>query len=74
MNQYRLCSTSLFFVPGLLNWMLALQKGDVKGARTDAAARRHFIKVTWPTLPPKAVKAILDRKFTVDGEDVIVTA
>ena len=73
MNQYRLSSTPMFYVPGLIEWMLALQKRDVRGARSDAAARRHFIKVTWPTLPPKAVKAILEGDYTVDGEDVIVT-
>lgn len=74
MTKYRLSSTPMFYVPGLIQWMLAIQKGNVKGARTDAAAQRHFIRATWPTLPPRAVKAILDRKFEVDGEDVIVTA
>ena len=74
MTKYRLSSTPMFYVPGLVEWMLALQKHNVKGARTDAAARRHFIKATWPTLPPKAVKAILEGRFEVDGEDVVVTA
>lgn len=74
MTTYRLASTSMFYVPGMVEWMLALRKGDVKGARSDEGARRHFIRATWPTLPPRAVKAILDRKFEVDGEDVIVTA
>lgn len=64
----------MFYAPGMIQWMLALTKRDVKGARSDAGARRHFIEVTWPSLPPAAVKAILDRKFEVDGEDVIVTA
>lgn len=74
MITYRLSSTSLFYAPGMINWMLALRKGDVKGARSDAAARRYFIKVTWPDLPLKAVKAILEGRYTVEGEDVLVTA
>ena len=73
MSQYRLTSTPMFYVPGLIEWMLAARKCNVPGARSDAGARKHFITATWPTLPPKAVKAILDRKFTVEGEDVIVT-
>ena len=72
MNQYRLCSTSMFYVPGLIRWILALQKGDVKGARSARSARSHFINVTWPTLPPGAVEALLEGRYTVEGEDVIV--
>lgn len=74
MTTYRLSSTSMFYAPGMIQWMLALTKRDVKGARSDAGARRHFIEVTWPTLPPRAVKAILEGRYSVDGEDVIVTA
>jgi len=55
-TQYRLASTSMFYVPGLILWILALRRGNVKGARTDKAARVHFIKVSWPTLPDTAVE------------------
>ena len=74
MTQYRLSSTPMFYVPGLIRWMLALKRGNVKGARTDKAARVHFIKVTWPTLPDTAVEAILRGDYRVDGEDVLVEA
>jgi hypothetical protein len=74
MNQYRLASTPMFYTPGLLRWMLALRRRDVKGARTDKAARVHFIRTTWPNLPDTAVDAILAGKYTVDGEDVLVEA
>ena len=72
MNEYRLASTPMFYVPGLIRWMLALKRGNVKGARTDKAARVHFIKVTWPNLPDTAVEAILRGDYRVDGEDVLV--
>ena len=74
MNQYRLVSTSMFHVPGLIKWFLAVRKGNVKGARSDKAARVHFIKATWPSLPDAAINKILASDYTVEGEDVIVTA
>jgi hypothetical protein len=73
-TQYRLSSTPMFYVPGLILWILALRRGNVKGARTDKAARVHFLKASWPTLPDTAVEAILRGDYRVDGEDVIVEA
>jgi len=72
MTQYRLTSTPMFYAPGLLRWMLALRRGNVKGARTDRAARVHFIKVTWPNLPATAMENLLAGDYTVEGEDVLV--
>lgn len=72
MTQYRLSSTPMFYVPGLIRWMLALKRGNVKGAKSDKAARLHFFKASWPTLPDTAMENLLAGDYTVEGEDVLV--
>ena len=72
-TQYTLTSTSMFYTPGMLRWISALTKRDVKGAKSDKAARKHYIVAMFPTLPDAAVDAILRGDYVVSGEDVIVT-
>ncbi len=71
--KYTLSSTGLFFVPGMLNWLRALTKRDVKGARTDVGARKKMLSAWYPALPAAAMEKLLAGDYVVDGEDVIVT-
>ena len=73
MNTYKLASSGLIYTPGMMLWVRALTRRDVKGARSDLGARRHFILAMWPELPEKAVRKLAAGDYTVDGDTVTVT-
>ena len=73
MNTYKLASSGLIYTPGMLRWVQALTRRDVKGARSDLGAKRHFILAMWPELPEKAVRKLAAGDYTVDGDTVTVT-
>lgn len=72
-TKYTLSSTGFFYTPGMLNWLRAITKRDVKGAKSDINARKKMLSAWYPTLPAAAVKKVLAGDYTVEGEDVIVT-
>ena len=72
-TKYTLSSTGFFYTPGMLNWLRAITKRDVRGARTDVGARKKMLLSMFPKLPAAAVKKVLAGDYTVEGEDVIVT-
>jgi hypothetical protein len=72
-KQFVLTSNPFCYTPGIVKWACALQKRDVKGARTDAAARRSFLRKIFPGLTPAALTALVEGRYTVDETAETVT-
>ena len=51
-KSFVLTSNPFCYTPGVLRWMLALQKRDVKGARSDLDARKRTIRNVFPGITP----------------------
>ena len=72
-KSFVLTSNPFCYTPGVLRWMLALQKRDVKGARSDLDARKRTIRNVFPGLTPAAVTALVEGRYTVDETAETVT-
>jgi len=72
-KKFVLTSNAFCYTPGILRWMLALQKRDVKGARSDLDARKRTIRKTFPGLTPAALTALVEGRYTVDETAETVT-
>jgi hypothetical protein len=73
-TTYTLASNPMVYTPGVVSWVRHLRRSDVKGARSDLGAKRHFILAMFPSLPEKAVRKLAAGDYTVDGESVVVVA
>ena len=72
-KQFVLTSNAFCYTPGIIRWVLALQKRDVKGARSDLDARKRMLRNTFPGLTPAALTALVEGRYTVDETAETVT-
>jgi len=73
MNKYVLTSNGFCYTPGIVKWACALQKRDIKGARSDLDARKRFLRSVFPDLPPTALSALVEGRYIVDETAETVT-
>jgi hypothetical protein len=72
-KRFVLGSSPVCYTPGIVKWACALRKRDVKGARSDIAARRSFLRRVFPGLTPAALTALVEGRYTVDETAETVT-
>jgi len=71
-NEYRFTSTSMFYVPNMVRWVESLTARDIEASARDEAARLWMLGQMFPTATVETLLQIMQGKYTVEGEDVVV--
>jgi len=70
----RLVSTPMLHTPGTLRWLRAFRSTDLATEARDRAARFYMVSLMFPDLTGREVAAIVEGRYTVEGEDVLLDA
>lgn len=69
----RLVSTPLFHTPNMLRWLRELRAADLDRESRDRAVKAYMVSQAFPDLTGREVEALLAGRYTVEGEDVLLT-
>jgi hypothetical protein len=68
----RLSSSSLFYAPGMVRWIQNISSSDFNDEVRGKALRHYMLSSMYPQATGETIQKVLDGKFTVDGDDVVV--
>jgi hypothetical protein len=68
----RLSSSSLFYAPGMVQWIQNIASSDFNDEVRGKALRHYMLSSMYPQATGETIQKVLDGKFTVHGEDIVV--
>lgn len=68
----RLSSSSLFYAPGMVQWIQNISATDFNDDVRGKALRHYMLSSMYPQVTGEVIQKVLDGKFSIDGEDIVV--